>query len=93
MRAEKEEHIPFEYFLYRINDKGWLLEKSRHVFNFQEFPFGFLSSENKNNYLNKALAISLPMEPWWLRCFSWQNQLYFISLKTGKVIYRIAVDE
>ena len=28
------------------------------------------------------------MNSWWLRCFCWQNHIYFISLRTGKVIYR-----
>ena len=32
--------------------------------------------------------MSHELSPWWLRCFAWQNQLYFFSLKTGRIVHR-----
>jgi hypothetical protein len=28
------------------------------------------------------------MNPSWVRCFSWHNQIYYLSLKSGRVIYK-----
>jgi hypothetical protein len=77
----------------KINDKSCILEKSRHLLDFQDFPIAFLSNTHPDSYIDKVLSVSSPMEPWWLRCFSYQNQLYFLSLKTGKIVYRLQVDE
>ena len=43
--------------------------------------------------MGRVLSLSHQMDPWWLQCFSWQNQVYFISLKTGNILYRHQADD
>lgn len=62
--------------------------KSNHSLNFKDFPLGFFDFSTKERFLEKILKMSLKMTPDWVRCFSWHNHIYYLSLKSGRIIYK-----
>lgn len=70
-----------------MNTKGCILEKVKYCLDCHDLPLGFFELEDKGSYISKILNISRPMHPSWLRCFSWNSQIYYFSLKSGRIIF------
>jgi hypothetical protein len=86
---EGDDNKVVAYQVLRLDSGGCVLERSTHAIHTSGLGLDFLQHIANGHIAKRLLQLSRPLQPWWIRCFTWEDRLYFLSLKTGRILHSL----